>query len=192
MISATKRKYNNHTPVSTVFNSARRRRATDPRKKKKIHKVLHILRLRNLCRKMSYLTSQALVPSATSSWFRLDENGGYLNFMNTLGLTKDAFDDFRVTFNRYYVVLSGPGRPRRPTSLVEKLMVLSFILHMYASKQDLKPLCELFGCPPSTKARTLRKAEAALELSLRTCKMRQSDVHWQRSSIIGLLAKGSQ
>ena len=98
------------------------------------------------------------MPSAASPWFRLDENGDDLNFMNTVGLTRDAFDDLNVSFDRHYVVLSGPGRPGRPARLVDKRMVLSLILHMYASKSDLNTLCELFGCPPSTTAGTIRTA----------------------------------
>jgi hypothetical protein len=45
-------------------------------------------------------------------------------------------------------------------------MVLSLLLHKYASRSDLKSLCELFGSPPATTSRTLRKAEEALEKTL--------------------------
>ena len=70
--------------------------------------------------------------------------------MNTVRLTKNAFNDLQVSLDRQYVELSGIGRPGRPTRLVDKRMLLSLILYMYASKSDLITLCELFSCPPST------------------------------------------
>ena len=76
---------------------------------------------------------------------RKHDDGDDLHFMNTVGLTRDAFNDLKVSFDRRYVVLSGPGRRERPTRLVDKLMVLSPILHIYARKSDLKTLCELIN-----------------------------------------------
>ena len=138
-------------------------------------KILRLLQLRDTCRERSYLTSQALVASIASPWFTLDEYGTDLNFMNALGLPRDAFDDLAAEFEQHYIVLSGPGRSGRPTRL-NKRMVLSLLLHKYASRSDLKSLCELFGSPPATTSRTLRKAEEALEKTL--ANMPDAAIRW--------------
>ena len=93
-----------------------------------------------------------------------------------MGLNRDDFDDLKVSFDRHYVVLSGLGRPGHLTRLVEKRMMLYLIHHMYASKSDLNTLCELFGCPPSTTAGTIRTAESALELAL--ANMQDAAIRW--------------
>ena len=35
----------------------------------------------------------------------LDENGNDLNFMNTVVITRDAFDDLKVSFDRRYALM---------------------------------------------------------------------------------------
>jgi hypothetical protein len=139
-------------------------------------KALCLLQLRANCRERSYLTSQALVHSAASPWFMLDENGTDLNFMNAVGLTKDAFNELAAEFENHYAVLSGPGRSGRPTRFVNKRMVLSLLLHKYVSRSELKSLCELFGSPPATTSRTLAKAEEALERTLEN--MQDAAIRW--------------
>ena len=53
----------------------------------KQHKALLLMRLCGMIRERSYLTSQALIPSATSPWNQLDKEGTDKNFLNILGLT---------------------------------------------------------------------------------------------------------
>jgi hypothetical protein len=132
----------------------------------KKRKALLLMRLRGMIRERSYLTSQALIPSATSPWNQLDKAGTDKNFLNILGLTRGVFDALLHVFSQHYIIRSGPGRRGRPTRLLDKRTVLALLLHFYTSMLDIKILCELFGSPPSTTQRTLRNAEAALELAL--------------------------
>ena len=59
--------------------------------------------------------------------------------MNIMVLTRDALDDIKVHYDLHYVVLSGPGRPVRPTCLVDKRLALSIILAYMQADQTLTP-----------------------------------------------------
>ncbi|DBA05378.1 TPA: hypothetical protein N0F65_007540 [Lagenidium giganteum] len=54
--------------------------------------------------------------------------------------------------------------------------ILACLLHYHTSAIEHKTLCELFGVPPSTMSRTLRKAEIALQKALKD--IPQASVRW--------------
>ncbi|KAI9915318.1 hypothetical protein PsorP6_008347 [Peronosclerospora sorghi] len=114
--------------------------------------------------------------TTASSGLNKRADGGDREFLNTVVLTRDAFDNLARRFSQYYVVRLGPGRSGRPSRLADKRSVLGLLLHYYASTSERKTLCELFGCPPSTTSRVLLNAEKALEKAL--AEMPESAIRW--------------
>lgn len=137
------------------------------RKQQYIRQLLTLIRIRATLRERHYLTSQALLTPEEGAWYVLYQHGTDKNLINQVGLGRDAFNDLLATFSRHYSIKSGPGRPGRPARLRDKHAVLGFILTYYCSTVELKNLCVQFGVPPSTAARTLQKAEAAMEKALK-------------------------
>jgi len=59
---------------------------------------------RPIIRERDYLTSQALLPAARAPWHSLDKEGTDINFLNTVGFPRHAFDELAHAFARHYVV----------------------------------------------------------------------------------------
>jgi hypothetical protein len=65
----------------------------------------------------SYFTTQGLQHPDLSSWHDLYANGSDINLLNTISLTRAAFEDLLASFSLYYSVNSGPGKSGRPRKL---------------------------------------------------------------------------
>jgi hypothetical protein len=130
-------------------------------------KKLLLLRARIMIRQRDYVTTQCLNSPELSPWQKLYDDGSDSNFIALVSIDRVAFADLLQVFAKHYRTRWSPGRKGRPPRLIHKHQVLGLILHFYtdASAQG-KALTLVFGVPPSTLSRTLRKAEAALALAL--------------------------
>jgi hypothetical protein len=132
-------------------------------------KVLYALLLKRKflqIRFRSYLTSQGLQHPDLSSWHDLYANGSDINLLNTISLTRAAFEDLLASFSLYYSVNSGPGKSGRPRKLKLKSTVLGLLLQFYTATVEHKTLCQMYGVPPATLSRVLNDAEIALNETL--------------------------
>ncbi|ETO63233.1 hypothetical protein F444_19048 [Phytophthora nicotianae P1976] len=125
-----------------------------------------LLRLRMMVRERNYLTRDALISPLQSPWHVMYAGRADGSFVATVSIPPRAFDELLKVFSRYYVVASGLGRRGRPPALVVKHAALACVLHYYTAAVEAKTLCELFGIPPATLSRVLKKAGAALDAAL--------------------------
>ncbi|RHZ14020.1 hypothetical protein DYB26_014329 [Aphanomyces astaci] len=91
------------------------------------------------------------------------------SFISTVSLPPHAFDSLLVLFSGEYEQPSRRGKGGRPPRVVHVHAVLALVLHFYTAAVEQKTLQELFALTPNTCARTLRKGEEALALSLAAC-----------------------
>ncbi|KAG3117602.1 hypothetical protein PI125_g3618 [Phytophthora idaei] len=87
------------------------------------------------------------------------------NFLNATSLTRAAFQQLLRRLMRVYHIARSSSRGR-PPKLRYHHQDLGLILCFYVGSMENGTLCMLFGVPPSTLSRTLRKAEEALSRSL--------------------------
>ncbi|EGZ27291.1 hypothetical protein PHYSODRAFT_475810, partial [Phytophthora sojae] len=83
-----------------------------------------------------------------------------INFLNATSLTRSAFHQLLRRFSRFYYI-------PRSTKLRHYHQILGLVLCFYVGSMEQSSLCMMFGAPPSTISRTLRRAEEALSLALK-------------------------
>ncbi|KAF1774183.1 hypothetical protein GQ600_12215 [Phytophthora cactorum] len=79
------------------------------------------------------------------------------SFINTVSISPDTYELLLEAVSRHYGVRSGPSRRGRPSRFVSKHNILASVLHLYTSAVEHKTLCELFGVPPPTMSRALKR-----------------------------------
>ncbi|KAE9098266.1 hypothetical protein PF007_g16322 [Phytophthora fragariae] len=112
-----------------------------------------------------YLTAQSLDPPSNSAWMSLYKAGNGINFINATSLTRPAFHQLLKRFSSFYDI-PGAGARGRPPKLRHHHQVLGLVLCFYVGSMENSTLCMVFGVPPSTLSRTLRRAEDALSQTL--------------------------
>jgi hypothetical protein len=90
-----------------------------------------------------------------------------MHFINLTSYDRTSFEKLLNVFKRYYDFSWRSKNVGRPGALKTKHEVLGLILMFYTATIEYKSLCGHFGIPPPTLSRTLRKAEAALLLTLK-------------------------
>jgi hypothetical protein len=118
-------------------------------------------------RSRSYVTASGLLKPIGSPWCKLYEFDDDTHFINLTSLDRTSFQKLLDVFKRYYDFSWRSKNVGRPGTLKTKHEVLGLILMFYTATIEYKSLCGHFGIPPSTLSRTLRKAEAALLLTLK-------------------------
>lgn len=78
---------------------------------------------------------------------------------------RGAFSQLLSRFARFYQIAPASSRGR-PPKLRYHHQVLGLVLCFYVGSMENSTLCMLFGVPPSTLARILRRAEEALAATL--------------------------
>ncbi|ETP53073.1 hypothetical protein F442_01999 [Phytophthora nicotianae P10297] len=116
-------------------------------------------------RSRHYLTTQCLDTPNESAWVILYKYGTDINFLNATSLTRIAFGNLLRRFVGFYYIprLQPRGRPFK---LRFHHQVLGLVLCYYTGSMELGTLCMLFGVPPITLARTLKREEEALTKAL--------------------------
>ncbi|KAF1778189.1 hypothetical protein GQ600_24926 [Phytophthora cactorum] len=117
-----------------------------------------------------YLTTKSLDPPSYSAWMILYESGDAVSFLSATSLTKHGRANSNPCAELRSINFSAGSRAstlflfhlqdaalRNDVITIKRYLVLCF----YAT------LCLLFGVPPSTLVRTLRRAEEALALTLK-------------------------
>ena len=146
-------------------------------KRRRMRRLFCALRVRMMLRERNKVHSVSLMKDQEdSSWYVTYSARHTPSFVATVSIPPDDFDELLVYFSREYIVKSGPGRPGRPPRVVQKHAVLAMLLHFYSAACEHKTLQELFGVAHSTFARTLNKAELALERALR--RIPEAGVRW--------------
>ncbi|KAJ8566469.1 hypothetical protein ON010_g6655 [Phytophthora cinnamomi] len=112
-----------------------------------------------------YLTAQCLDTPCDSAWMVLYKYGTDINFLNATSLTRPAFHKLLRRLARFYYIPRVQSRGR-PPKLRYHHQVLELLLGFYVGSMELGSLCMLFGAPPSTLSRSLRRAEDALSKTL--------------------------
>ena len=128
---------------------------------------LLLLRRRYQLRPRHYLTRSCLLSYDNIEWHKLFRDGSDVNLINVISLTRIAFEYLLPHFSRYYIIKAGNDRRGRRPALQHKSTVLALLLSFYCDECGHKTLCRLFGIPPATLSRTLKKAEIALQKALR-------------------------
>eukprot|EP00644_Phytophthora_capsici_P004857 jgi/Phyca11/97251/e_gw1.1.673.1 len=118
-------------------------------------------------RSRHYLTSQCLDKPNESAWMSLYMNGTDKNFLNATSLTRASFHQLLQRFSTFYHIRPVSSAGGRPPKLRYHHQGLGLILCFYVGSMGASTLCMLFGVPPSTLARALRKAEEALAGTLK-------------------------
>ncbi|ETI43039.1 hypothetical protein F443_11933 [Phytophthora nicotianae P1569] len=116
-------------------------------------------------RSQHYLTVSCLDKPNESAWMSLYTSGNDKNFLNATSLTRASFSRLLRRFARFYKILP-PSSRGRPPKLQYLHQVLGLVLCYYVGSMENSTLSMLFGMPPSTLNRTLRKAEEALAVAL--------------------------
>ena len=116
----------------------------------------------------SYVTSAGLLKPQGSPWCKLYDHGDDYHFINMTSLDRNSFHKLLDVFKRYYDFSWKSKKVGRPGSLKTKHEVLGLVLMFYTATIECKSLCGHFGIPPTTLSRTLRKAETALLLTLKS------------------------
>jgi hypothetical protein len=80
-------------------------------------------------------------------------------------MCRPAFHQLLRRFARFYYIPRARSRGR-PPKLRYHHQVLGMLLSFYVGSMELGSLCMLFGVPPSTLSRSLRRAEDALSKTL--------------------------
>jgi hypothetical protein len=78
---------------------------------------------------------------------------------------RSAFHQLLHRFAAYYPIAS-PNARGRPPKLRYHHQILGLVICFYVGLMEQTTLCMLFGAPPSTLMRTLRRAETALSKAL--------------------------
>lgn len=124
-----------------------------------LYKVLLEDAWRIAMRSQHYLTVQCLDLPCDSAWMQLYEHGTDINFLRA------SFSQLLIRFSNFYYMPS-PACRGRPPKLRYVHQVLGLLLCFYVDSMEQSTLCMLFGLPPSTLSRTLRRAEEALAQAL--------------------------
>jgi hypothetical protein len=82
-----------------------------------------------------------------------------------LCLHRATFHQLLERFSNFYSLPPSTSRGR-PPKLRFLHQVLGLLLCFYVGSMENSPLCMVFGVPPATLSRTMRKAERALSLAL--------------------------
>ncbi|KAE9268965.1 hypothetical protein PF008_g30986 [Phytophthora fragariae] len=133
--------------------------------RKEIHRLLVEEEWRAAMRSRHSLTVECLNTPAESAWMSLYMHGSDKNFLNATSLTRATFNQLLGRFAGFYSTRAAPSRGR-PPKLRSLHQVLGMLLCFYVGSMKKNTLCMLFGVPPATLARTLRKAEDALSVAL--------------------------
>ena len=119
-------------------------------------------------RHRAYVTTTSLLRPSGSPWSQLYEYGDDSSLINLTSLNFSSFNKLLSVFRRYYDFTWNSAVGGRPGSLKTKHEVLGLVLMYYSATIEYESLCGHFGLPPSTLARTLRKAEYALLSTLKS------------------------
>ncbi|KAE9037234.1 hypothetical protein PR003_g6695 [Phytophthora rubi] len=130
-----------------------------------VHKLLLLEAWRIAMRSRHYLTTECLDPPNASAWMSLYRSASDTNFLNATSLTRSTFLGLLRRFSGFFTIRA-PSTRGRPTKLRYLHQVLGLVLCFYVGSMENSTLCMLFGVPPATLARTLRKAEKALSQAL--------------------------
>ncbi|KAG3065155.1 hypothetical protein PI124_g22303 [Phytophthora idaei] len=133
--------------------------------RREVHQAMVEKVWRTAMRARHYLTAQCLDTPCEAAWMALYTYGHDKNFLNATSLTRAAFQQLLRRFMRFYHI-ARPSSRGRPPKLRYHHQALGLILCFYVGSMKNGTLCMLFGVPPSTLSRTLRKAEEALSRSL--------------------------
>ncbi|ETN02259.1 hypothetical protein PPTG_16507 [Phytophthora nicotianae INRA-310] len=117
-------------------------------------------------RSRHYLTTKCLDPPSESAWMILYKYGNDVNFLNATSLTRPTFNQLLRRFSRFYFIPRHNARGR-PPKLRHHHQVLGLLLSFYVGSMEQTTLCLVFGVPPSTLSRTLRRGERALASTLK-------------------------
>eukprot|EP00644_Phytophthora_capsici_P007522 jgi/Phyca11/112048/e_gw1.21.568.1 len=121
-------------------------------------------------RSRHYLTTQCLDPPREFAWMILYRHGNDLNFLNATSLTSgiciQADHQLLRRFRRFYYIPRHTARGR-PPKLRYHHQALGLVLYFYVGSMEQSTLCLVFGIPPSTLSRALRRAEEALSSTLK-------------------------
>uniref|UniRef100_H3H7Z6 DDE Tnp4 domain-containing protein n=1 Tax=Phytophthora ramorum TaxID=164328 RepID=H3H7Z6_PHYRM len=133
--------------------------------RREVHSLLLDEAWRIAMRSRHYLTADCLDTPCDSAWMLLYLYGSDKNFLNVTSLTRAAFHQLLARFAGFYAIR--PARSRgRPPKLRYLHQVLGLLLCFYTGSTKNGTLCMIFGAPPNTLSRTLRKAEEAIALAL--------------------------
>src|SRR4051812_34845653 len=80
----------------------------------------------------NFITTTGLQKSSISAGYHLYLHGTNSDYTSAMGIDCTAFNCILHHFSDFYIVLSGPGQPGRPTRLLSKGTVLACLLHFYA------------------------------------------------------------
>ncbi|KAF1789858.1 hypothetical protein GQ600_25969 [Phytophthora cactorum] len=111
-----------------------------------------------------YLTVKCLDSPSDSAWMMLYRYGSDLNFLIATSLTRPAFHQLLHRIAEFYTILNHNSRGRPAKLHISP--VLGLLLSFYVGPMKYSTLFMLFGAPPSTLSRTLRRAEEALSKAM--------------------------
>ncbi|KAE9267140.1 hypothetical protein PR003_g31881 [Phytophthora rubi] len=119
-----------------------------------------------MVRMRHYITLHCLKDPASASWMDTWSRGTDENFITTTSLSRSAFCMLLERFAPFYEIPSRRPKGGRPRKLQLHHQVLGLLLAFYVGSMQRASLCKEFGVPPSTLARVLNAAEAALSQAL--------------------------
>ena len=145
-------------------------------------------------RHRAYVTTTSLLRPSGSPWSQLYEYGDDSSLINLTSLDFNSFNKLLAVFRRHYDFTWNSVLGGRPGSLKTKHEVIGLVLMFYSATIEYKSLCGHFGIPPSTLARTLRKARYALLSTLKSvpfiyfCEVYNRQFHYPLSRILDINA----
>jgi hypothetical protein len=132
-----------------------------------LEKARASVRTRHFLRSGDLHTSVSLSP-----WYKLYRDGSDAAFINVTSLDRASFNYLLEHFKKEYRF----ARTGRPSRIKDHHCVLGLLLHTYCGTAERKTWSEMFAVVPATLARTLEKAEAALERTLQN--LHEARVEW--------------
>ena len=128
--------------------------------------LLYLIKKKLQIRTRNVLNNRALPNPANSSWSYLYKYGDDESFISAVGVSRAGFELLYDNFKKKFIIKYNRKKGGRP-SKVCKRQALGLLLTFYASTTELKTLGQLHGVRPNTASRILKKAELALEKSLK-------------------------